>query len=391
MRIVLFLLTLALAIAPLATSAAEPPIEIPVVISLTGPAAFVGSQIEKAFGVFEASINSRGGIRGRPLKFTIQDDQSNAQVAVQLVGQLIAKNAPIVICGVVASTCSAPAGLLKESGPVLYCFSSAVATVPGSWVYSTSFATNEQLPAALRFVRQRGWTKVGFITTTDASGQDYDRYLSAALASPDLRSVSVVAHEHMGVSDLSVDAQVARIKAAGPQVVMAWAVGTPLGTILRSVQNAGIDVPILTSGANDSYTQLEGYRQILPARNLYLMGIPPLDPSVIRDRPVRAAIDEFNAAMKAAGLRGEIGSAIAWNTAMVIADAYRRTGPAATAVQLRDAINSTRKFAGVYGTLDYQESPQRGITSYWLNIVRWDPNGPRFIAVTKPGDLLAPK
>jgi branched-chain amino acid transport system substrate-binding protein len=386
------LLALIVATAPLAARGADPvPIEVPVQISLTGSAAFVGKSITLAMNAAEGTVNRQGGIRGRPIKFVVVDDQSNAQTAVSLAGQQLSKNVPLLVAGIITSTCFPIAALLKDNGPVLYCFSSTVHSQPGSWVYSTNFATQAAVPGGLRFVKQHGWRKIGFIVTNDATGQEVDGYLAAALTLPDLRDIEIVSHEHFAVPDLSVDAQMARIKSAGAQVLVTWTSGTPLGTVLRGAQNVGLGVPVLASGANLSYLQMEQYRSLMPEKGLYVVGIPAVDPSTIRDRAVRRSIDEFNDAMKGVGARGDIGAAIGWNTAMVIVDAYRRVGPTPTAAQLRDAINAIRGRDSIYGRMDFQESPQRGITPYWLMVDRWDPAADRFVAVSKPGDLVAPK
>ena len=44
-------------------------------------------------------------------------------------------------------------------------------------------------------------------------------------------------------------AQMAHIKASNPQVLIAWAAGTPAGTLLHGAYDAGLDVPTLTSPA----------------------------------------------------------------------------------------------------------------------------------------------
>src|SRR5580704_1445949 len=182
-------LVLAATLLPQGSQAADP-FDIYVTLPLAGQVAFLGSETAKGVRALEAYVNKNGGIRGRPVHFVIADDQSNPAVEVQLMSQMIAKNPPIVIGGELVANCNAAAGLLKDNGPVLYCFSPGVHPPPGSWVYSSSFSTVDMMATSIRFLRQSGLTKIGTITTTDASGQDGDRTVDEVLAKPENRSVT---------------------------------------------------------------------------------------------------------------------------------------------------------------------------------------------------------
>ena len=84
----------ALAFAPLAARSAGPPVEVPVIVSLTGPAAFLGNTSRKSLEVLQKNVNDTGGISGRPLQFDFLDDGTNPQTTVQLANQIIASKAP---------------------------------------------------------------------------------------------------------------------------------------------------------------------------------------------------------------------------------------------------------------------------------------------------------
>ena len=80
-----------------AAFAAAPPVDINVILPLTGSAAFLGTQEQRTLLVAESFVNQQGGIRGRPVHFVIADDQSNPTVAVQLTSGVIAKGAAVII------------------------------------------------------------------------------------------------------------------------------------------------------------------------------------------------------------------------------------------------------------------------------------------------------
>ena len=85
---------------------AADPYEINVITPLTGIGAFIGKNEAAALGLLEKSVNDAGGVRGRQIKFVVQDDQSNPQVSVQLLNGLIAKKVPIVSGEIGESGCT---------------------------------------------------------------------------------------------------------------------------------------------------------------------------------------------------------------------------------------------------------------------------------------------
>jgi branched-chain amino acid transport system substrate-binding protein len=244
-----------LLLTPFAARGADEPVEINAIVPMTGGAAFIGKGYSAAFTALETYVNKHGGIGGRPLKFIVQDDQSNPQTSVQLFSALIDKKVPVVLGAALVAECNAMKAMLKD-GPLLYCLTPAVHPEAGSYVFSADPSTNDQLAASIHYFRARGLNRIAIITSTDASGQDADTTIAGAMAVPMNRGVSEVAHEHFNVTDLSVQAQIERIKATNPQVLIAWTTGTPFATILRAVNDSGLQIPVYTNAGNLTYGQM---------------------------------------------------------------------------------------------------------------------------------------
>jgi branched-chain amino acid transport system substrate-binding protein len=365
-------------------AAAADPFLIYAFAELTGSNAFVGAEEAKALTVAENAINASGGVLGRPIHFVISDDQTSPQVAVQIMSDAIAKHAAAVIGGGVVSTCSAAAGLVKADGPVLYCWSSGIHPAPGSYIFSSAFSSIDQMAAAVAYFRQRGWTKIAILTSTDATGQDADRSLDGVFALPANAGMSVVSRQHFGISDISLAAQMSAIQSSGAQALIAWTTGTPFGTVLHGMRDAGLDIPLTTTGGNLAYGQMEAYASVMSSQ-LYFPAIPILVPEGVTDPKVRSAVDQFLAAMKAAGIRPDIGYAVGWDGAQLFVAALRKYGFGATPEQIRDYIASQRDYSGAFGKFDFVTSPQRGLNIDGIIIGRWDAAKDRWIAVSKPG------
>ena len=351
--------------------AAETPYEIDAIMSRSGPYAFQGAEGIQALGIIENMTNKAGGIDGRPIKFVIWDDQSNPATAVQAANAIIAKHAAVAVGLAATSLCSAVAPLMA-SGPTLYCFTPGVHPKPGSFLFSSGISTLDTLAASKKFFAMRGWTKVAFITSTDATGQDADQNIDEVFGADTNGAMTVVAHEHFNPSDLSVGAQMAKIKASGAQVLVAWTTGTPFGTVLRNASEAGLGLPILTTAANLSDAEMHAYAAFAP-KELYFPGTPAFAPAAVPPGPTKRALESYFSALKAAGAKPENAISLAWDGTLLVLDALRKIGLSATAAQIREHIASVQGNVGIYGPHDFIAIPQRGLGIGSVVMIRWDP------------------
>ena len=195
--------------------------DLNVVLPLTGSAAFVGQGQKDSLSALEDQINETGGIGGDKLNFTFRDDQTQPQVAVQLASQIVGSQPAVIMGSSLVAMCLAMAPLM-ENGPVQYCLSPGIHPKTGGYVLSTSSSSTDQIAAVVRYYRMMGWTKIATLMTTDASGQDGDRSVAEVLQYDENKDkVDLVIQEHFNPSDVSVAAQMARIKGAGVQAIIA--------------------------------------------------------------------------------------------------------------------------------------------------------------------------
>jgi branched-chain amino acid transport system substrate-binding protein len=372
----------ALLTSPLASAAVDP-VEVNVIIPMTGGAAFIGKGYSAAFHALEIAININGGIADRPLHFVVQDDQSNPQVAVQLFSALLDKNVPVVLGAALVAECNAMKAMLKD-GPLLYCLTPAVHPDAGSYVFSADPSTNDQLAASIHYFHARGITRIAILTSTDASGQDADTTIAGAMDVPMNHGVTEVAHEHFNVTDLSVQAQIERIKAANPQLLIAWTTGTPFATILRAVNDAGLQIPVYTNSGNLTYAQMTAYHDFLP-KELYFPAVACVVPDGITDKGVKAATSDYFQALHDTGVKPEYIMSVAYDPALLVVTALRALGPNASAAKIRNYINSLGKWSGASGRYNFKATPQRGLDLSQIFVARWDGAQNNWVAVSKPG------
>jgi branched-chain amino acid transport system substrate-binding protein len=348
-------------------------LDIDVILPLTGQAAFLGKEHQTSLRALENAYNKKGGIHGAQVNFVFHDDQSNPQVSVQLANQILAKHPPIVLGSSLSAFCKAMAPLF-ENGPVMWCLSPAIYPPKGAYVIASNVSTKDDVLAYLRYFRDKGWKRIARITTTDASGQDADQIFRELMGLLEFKDLQIVADEHMGVSDTSVAAQAARIKASNPQVIVTWTPGTPQGTALHALYDAGLEnIPTATTSANMVASQIKSYSAFLPKEFLFTGGGFQAD--VAKNAGMKQAVNFFENALKAEGVTQiDFQSGMAYDPALITLNAYEKLGLHPTPQQMRSYILGLKNFPGVNGIYDFTSGDQHGIGVLDVLIFRWNPS-----------------
>lgn len=381
-RLAFALLALALAALPHSGAAADP-FAINVILALTGQGTFIGQEQQAAITALETTVNRAGGIGGRPVKFVVHDDQSNPTVAVQLANELIAQHVPAILGPTITASCNAVTPLVQRDGPVVYCLTPGTHPPAGGYVFSTLTSTPDLIAVAMRYFREHGLKRIAYIVPSDASGQDAEQGIIAASGAPENKSLEIVDREHFGAADISANAQLARIKAAKPDVLIAWVTGTASGTALRAIRDTGLTVPMVLSSANMTPSFVKQFGTLFPketyaAAMLYYARNDVLNPAT------RAAISELNFAANVGGTPVDQVYISAWDPARLLVDAFKVVGTEATSARLRDYLGALHGWTGVNGPYDFRAVPQRGIGQEAVIMSRWDAARSQFEPVSKP-------
>ncbi len=148
---------------------------------------------------------------------------------------------------------------------------------------------------------------------------------------------------------------------------------------------AGLDVPVGTTNGNQTFAQMEQYKDFLP-KQLYIptSAFPKHDNLYKLDPRVEAEQGRFYAALDAAKVKADNMSALSWDPAMLVITALRKLGPKATAEQVRDWIAGQTDYAGINGLYNFKEVPQRGVTVKNAVVTLWDPAAQNWTVVSQP-------
>jgi branched-chain amino acid transport system substrate-binding protein len=377
----------ALLVAFASAAVAQTTYDIPVVLSLSGPAAFLGKQEQQAIELKEKVLNQAGGIHGKPVRFVFHDDATSPQTSVQLTREVLQSKPKVVIGSTLTATCNAMAPLF-ESGPIMYCLSALVEPKPG-YVFTSSVSADSMAEAELRFARSRGWTRVGIVTSTDASGQQGDRSFDKLIASGAFKDMTITDRAHFNIQDVSVAAQVAHLESTKPQAWIGWATGTPMTTVWRGFAQAGIALPNITFGGNMTHVQMTQFASVIPPDLFFVSSEFTLfgSPGFTADPRVAAKQEEMYKTYGAQNLKPDQGSVLGWDAATLVADVLNALPESASPKEIRDHIASRKDQPGVNGLYDFVRTPQRGLSVDNCVVSRWDAAAGRWLAVATMRDL----
>jgi branched-chain amino acid transport system substrate-binding protein len=365
---------------PLRPALAVDDITVHVILPITGPEAFLGKQGKTALDIAQKLVNARGGV---PVQIVYHDDQSKPEVVVQLLSQFAADHVNVILGPMGGGACRSLAPLLAN-GPIDYCFSPTMHATPGSFVFMTGIDTYDLDRALLKYAHQRGWKRIGLITSTDATGNDAVYAFDGMMKEAPNKDLSLVEQANFNPADISVTAQLARIKAARPDVLFAWTTGLGMGTILRAVSQVGLNVPVVTSWGNMTYAQMNSWAGVMP-HDVYFTTAPwPASPNAGVDAHQAAALREMDRAFEAAAEKPDAGADVVWDPFMITVDVLRKLGPGATADQIRSALQHLKGYTGINGTYDFAQYPQRGVGESNAVLTRWSPENGTWEIVTKP-------
>jgi branched-chain amino acid transport system substrate-binding protein len=266
----------------------------------------------------------------------------------------------------------------------MYCLTPGIHPQPGTWTYSANVSSDVTMIVGLRYLRQRGLKRLAILAATDASGQDQERGIDAAMTIPANRDFTITAREHFAPADVSVSAQMARIKASNPQALLLLCVGTPFGTGLHGIADSGLDVPVFTSNGNSTYAAMKQYASFLP-KELLFPDQPPLAVEAISDKGVRDQVLLYKKTIGDLGVKPDGIPATSWDPGFLVINALKKYGTNLTPEQLKTYLSSLQGYAGAMGRYDFREVPQRGLNEESVIVTRWDAQKDWWTPVSHPG------
>jgi branched-chain amino acid transport system substrate-binding protein len=254
-------LAAALAVAAATSSAAaQAPIKIGALLSVTGPASFLGAPEARTLEMLAAELNAKGGIAGRKVQLIVKDTAGSPEKAISFAKQLIDEDQVFAIIGPATSgetlAVKAIAGDAKTL--LLSCAAAeAIVNPVAPWVFKTAQKDSHALVKIFQQMKRGGVTRIGVLSSNTGFGKA-GREAIAKMA-PE-HGIQIVADEVYDKAATDLTAEVTKVKAASPQAILNWSIEPAQSIVIKNARQIGMAVPIFQSHgfANIQYVKAAG-------------------------------------------------------------------------------------------------------------------------------------
>ncbi len=336
-------------------------IKIGSVLSITGPASFLGDPEDKTLRMYVDKINAAGGVNGEQLELVVYDSEGDANKARTLATRLIEDDGIVaMVGGSTTGTTMAMVPLFEEAEiPFISLAGGIVIVEPVKpFVFKTPHTDRMACEKIFEDLQARGLSKVGLISGTGGFGKSMR---GQCIDVADDYGIEIVADETYGPRDTDMTPQLTNIRnAEGLQAVLNAGFGQGPAIVTKNFAQLGIEVPLYQSHgvASKSFIELagaaaEGVR--LPAAALLVAD------QLADDDPQKQVVVDYKTAFEAEWNQPvSTFGGHAYDGLMILVEAIERAGNA-DPVAIRDAIEQTSGFMGTAGEVNMSAEDHMGL------------------------------
>jgi branched-chain amino acid transport system substrate-binding protein len=233
-----------------ADTAPKPPaskgtLKLGMLLAMTGSGSFYGQVMSRGAQVAVDQINREGGASGYPLQLVIEDHRSgDADAGVSGARKLMdIDGVPMILTSFSAPTLAIQPLAAEKKVLLLNGGGVGAALVGKKGLYNTRMLSTQLVPFVVEWATQdMAARRIATAFWNDAAGQGINTAINDACGR---LACQVVAQEPHDLGAKTYSAQLARIKAARPDVLILGSFGDDVGYIVNQARAQGLDNPIL--------------------------------------------------------------------------------------------------------------------------------------------------
>ncbi len=341
------------------SSAAEP-VKIGAVLSVTGPAAFLGGPERNTLDALVEQVNKAGGIRGAKVELVVYDDASDTSKAVLATRRLIEQDRVLAIVG--PSTSNNALAVLpfaeRSKVPLLpIAVHKEISTPVKPWVFQVANVIDQEIGKILDYLKKRNLSRFAIIYVSDARGvTGKDELVRQAPA----YGMKVSAIQAFGPDDVDTTPQLTRIRSTDAQAVVCVVASSVSAIVAKNFRQLGMTQPLVmgTGFANIKFVQLAGDAAngiVFPGYKIgiveELSGTDPMKPVILTYK--RAYEARFS---EPASIFGAFA-----HDAFGMLKAAIEQAREVTRAAVRDSLErTTKEFTGASGIYTFSETDHNG-------------------------------
>jgi branched-chain amino acid transport system substrate-binding protein len=256
------------------------PIRIGAILSVTGPASFLGAPEARTLEMLVEAQNKKGGIAGRQIELIVKDSAASPEKAFSFAKQLIEENKVFAIIGPSTSGETMKIKGVAEEGKtiLLSCAAAEVIVNPvAKYVFKTPQNDNHAILKIFEQMKKMKISKIGVLSSNTGFGNAGKEQIGK-LAPENGTTILVNEVYDKDASDLT--AEVTKVKAANVQAIVNWSIEPAQSIVIKNARQIGLKVPIFQSHGfgNIKYVETAGEAAegvIFPAGRLLVADVLP--------------------------------------------------------------------------------------------------------------------
>ncbi|MHB8832806.1 MAG: ABC transporter substrate-binding protein [Desulfobacteria bacterium] len=259
---------------------AAEPIKIGAILSVTGPASFLGAPEAKTLEMLVAETNKKGGVLGHKVELIIKDSGASPEKAFSFAKQLIDEDKVFAIIGPSTSGETMKIKGVAEAGKTILLSCAAAEDIVNpvaKWVFKTPQKDSDAVIKIFQQMKKMKISKIGVLSGNDGFGNAGKGQIEKLAPK---YGITIAANEVYDAKASDLTAEVTKIKAANVQAIINWSVVPAQAIVIKNARQIGIKVPIFQSHGfgNIKYVQAAGAAAegvLFPAGRLLVADVLP--------------------------------------------------------------------------------------------------------------------
>ena len=226
---------------------AAEPLKIGAILSVTGPASFLGAPEARTLEMLVAETNKKGGVMGRQIQLIVKDSGASPEKAFSFAKQLIEEEKVFAIIGPSTSGESMKIKSLAEEGKtiLLSCAAAEEIVVPvAKYVFKTPQKDRDVVIRIFQQMNKMKISKIGVLSSNTGFGKG-GKGMIETLAPQ--HGITIVANEVYDKAASDLTAEVTKLKAANVEAIVNWSIEPAQAIAIKNARQIGITAPIFLS------------------------------------------------------------------------------------------------------------------------------------------------
>lgn len=344
-----------------AVSSATAQVKVGAVLSVTGPASFLGDPEKKTLEIYVEAINAKGGVNGQKIQLIVYDDSGDANNARTFATRLIEEDKVVaVVGGTTTGSTMAMIPAFEEAQIPFISLAGAVQIIQPvrKWVFKTPHTDTMACEKIFADIKRHKQSKVALIS--GSGGFDKSMQAECVKVAP-ASGITIVHQESYGPRDTDMTPQLTNIKSKSDvQAVINPGFGQGPAIVTRNYRQLDVKLPLYQSHgvASKQFIELagaaaEGVR--LPAAALLVADkLPANDPQ-------KKVVVDYKKTYEAR-TKQDVSTfgGHAYDGLMILVEAAQRAKSWDRA-KVRDEIEKTKGFIGTGGIVNMSPTDHLGL------------------------------